>query len=313
MKCIKPLDLAHGAVSCGQCLPCRINRRRIWTGRLMLEALGHGDAVFVTLTYSEEEVPLLPGSGLQTLVPDDLTLFMKRLRKDHGQFRQSLCGSRAAARLRFFAVGEYGEQTFRPHYHAIIYGLSELESQTVAKAWQTKKEQPKGFIEVSAFNERRASYVAGYCTKKMVQEDDPRLRGRHPEFSRQSRRPGIGAKLIWLDSKKTIPGPLLETYTTKRGATVLAEYGDVLPEYRIDGKLYPLPDYWKRDLRKALGLPETLSEIRKVRPDAGRPLEGMPDAPELRHRWRRYEQKAKQFKEATKRPHHTRLGPRPRL
>lgn len=45
-----------------------------------------------------------------------------------------------------------------------------------------------------------AQYVAGYTLKKMTKDDDPRLqRGNsflHPEFSRKSLKPGLGAGMI---------------------------------------------------------------------------------------------------------------------
>lgn len=41
-----------------------------------------------------------------------------------------------------------------------------------------------------------ARYLGGYVTKKMSKKEDPRLDGRFPEFSRQSRRPGVGAPLV---------------------------------------------------------------------------------------------------------------------
>ena len=42
----------------------------------------------------------------------DFQLFMKRLRKKYSDDR-----------IRFYACGEYGSETFRPHYHAILFGL----------------------------------------------------------------------------------------------------------------------------------------------------------------------------------------------
>ena len=42
---------------CGQCLPCRVNKRRLWTNRIMLESMCHDDNAFVTLTYNDDNIP----------------------------------------------------------------------------------------------------------------------------------------------------------------------------------------------------------------------------------------------------------------
>lgn len=70
-------------------MPCRINKRRIWTTRLFLESLVHRSSIFFTLTYRDE---CLPEGG--NLNPRDMTLFLKRLRK-----------AVAPLRIRFFIVG----------------------------------------------------------------------------------------------------------------------------------------------------------------------------------------------------------------
>lgn len=164
-------DLATDGIPfpCGQCLPCRINKRRVWTHRLMLESYVHTDSVFVTLTYAPEH---LPGNG--TLIKRDLQLYLKRLRK-----------ALSPRTIRYYAAGEYGEQSYRPHYHLIIFGTSfNLDADLLAKCW------PYGLVHVGTFSSDSASYVAGYVTKKVVGKSD--IQGRIPEFALMSRKPGIG-------------------------------------------------------------------------------------------------------------------------
>lgn len=49
--------LRHGILtSCGQCLPCRVKYRRLWTHRCLLEQRMHSDSSFLTLTYSDEKM-----------------------------------------------------------------------------------------------------------------------------------------------------------------------------------------------------------------------------------------------------------------
>ncbi len=150
---------------CGQCLPCRINKRRLWTHRLMLESYLHAENIFITLTYADEYLP-----ENATLVKGDLQRFFKRLRH--------YCRS---AKIRYYACGEYGSKTRRPHYHAIIFGLGLSDGCLVAQAW------PFGRVHVGDCNVHTAQYVAGYVTKKFVKKDDARVQ----EYSTMSRKPGL--------------------------------------------------------------------------------------------------------------------------
>lgn len=65
---------------CGQCIGCRLARSREWAIRCTHEAFMFDDKCFITLTYDNEHLPYSE-SGLPTLHREDLTLFLKRLRK----------------------------------------------------------------------------------------------------------------------------------------------------------------------------------------------------------------------------------------
>lgn len=175
MLCRKPFVSAGHAFPCGQCMPCRFNRRRMWTHRLMLERLCHLDACFVTLTYDDEH---LPEGG--NLVKEDMQLFLKG-------FRRAI----EPIRIRFYGVGEYGDKSWRPHYHLFLYGIGPSCEAVVRKVWG------KGLVHVGTVTHDSASYIAGYTVKKLTKKDDPRLEGRQPEFCRMSLKPGIGADAMW--------------------------------------------------------------------------------------------------------------------
>lgn len=192
-------------VPCGSCIGCRSDQGREWAIRLMHEALLHpGAAWFITLTYSPEN---LPENG--SLQPADCQLFFKRFRKKQRN------------RIRYFLCGEYGEVTDRPHYHAIILGAPLLDkrhigdrngfpvwtSQLLESTWE------HGLVDVTSVTWKTASYVAGYVTKKAKERSDPTKHLRvdpdtgeivelTKEFSRMSRRPGLGRDYLeryWRD------------------------------------------------------------------------------------------------------------------
>lgn len=244
MPCIKPIyvESARSAVACGQCQPCRIRRKREWTARMLLESIAHRDVCFVTLTYRDEDLPTKPGldgAPVATLLPGHLERWVRKLRRRGHAFR-------------YFAVGEYGDQSWRPHYHAIMFGLDAAKFLPVfERTWE------RGFVSASHANGMRMAYTAGYAVKKMTAEDDDRLNGRHPEFRRMSLKPTIG-----------YPGLdfLEEVYRNNPGMMMaLRARGDIFATVRFQGKRYPLDAYITRKLRERLGVP-VLAEDRDTLP-----------------------------------------------
>lgn len=166
--------------------------------------------VFVTLTYRDEKMPWTSadGMGAPTLAPSDTQLFMKRLNKE--------AKARFGWQQRFFLVGEYGDRTWRPHYHAAFFNFPACARgntkqslsgrylweeccsvcRMVGSRWQL------GDVGIGKLDQARARYLGGYVVKKMTRKEDARLDGRHPEFSRQSRggsrkgSHGIGASVV---------------------------------------------------------------------------------------------------------------------
>lgn len=234
MLCLHPI---HDSFACGQCMNCRINNQRIWACRILLESYYHPTSIFVTLTYDDKHCPVTE-SGLGTLIPDHPKKFVINLNK------------RSSLKYRYFAVGEYGEKSWRPHYHLILFGASLDDAAIIAKKWK------KGFSSVSELNSERAQYVAQYTTKKMT-KTHPTLGDRYPEFIRTSREKlvgGIGAPSV---------GWLAAMHRRREGRKLLTEMGDVWKAVRIDGKIWPLGPYLRTRLRQRLGVPE-LSEERQI-------------------------------------------------
>lgn len=196
-----PGKLERIALPCGQCIGCRLERSREWAVRCVYEASLYQNNCFITLTYDPEHLP--PDMSLKK---KDWQDFMKRLRKHYPD-----------KKIRFFACGEYGGQTFRPHYHAILfnhdfidlieetkmteYGLSRYKhSPTLEKIWG------KGLCSVGEMTFESAAYCARYCLKK-VNGDAAEWHyfGREPEFALMSRMPGLAAEW-WNKFKKDVTG-----------------------------------------------------------------------------------------------------------
>lgn len=234
MLCSKPFRLGVSEFGCGQCMPCRLNRRRLWTARIMLESQLHSASSFVTLTYDEDHLP-----DDRSVSVRHVQLFLKRVR-DYVY----------PAKVRYFIVGEYGDLTLRPHYHAILFGVD--DNALVSKCWTL------GNVHSGTLTEQSAAYVVSYTVKRMTSVDDVRLRGRKPEFARMSLKPGIGAGAV---------GTIADVMTSKVGSDYVSKQGDVVSVIRTDGKVYPLGRYIRGQLRNASGVdnPDKLSYQIKLR------------------------------------------------
>lgn len=185
-------------IPCGKCSGCRLQRSREWANRCMLELEYHKSSYFVTLTYDDAHVPIHYYSDPETgealpsmsLVKRDFQLFMKRLRKKFGEG------------IRFFAAGEYGSQTFRPHYHAIIFGLELYDLVPYKRSAQgfqyfnsasLQEVWPNGFAVVAPVTWETCAYTARYVMKKLTGPEAEFYENFNivPEFSLMSRKPGI--------------------------------------------------------------------------------------------------------------------------
>lgn len=226
----------------GQCMACRIRLTREWAVRAMHESTFHEHCVFATLTYSDENLPF-PG----TLVPDHLTKFHKRLRKRR-------------PRLRLLACGEYGDDTKRPHYHGLYFGLH-LDDKELLKMVDGKPLYRSDKLDklwghgmcnfYDTITPQSAGYVAGYTKKKTgaqaeefytwMDDETGEIRTLAPEFKTQSNRPGIGEPFVMKWIKDIFPRD----------------------EVILDGKAIPPPRYYEKLCEKHF--PDLWLETKKRR------------------------------------------------
>lgn len=196
----RPLNLP-----CGQCVGCRLERSRQWAVRCTHEKQFHEEAAFLTLTYSDDD---LPDAG--SLLHYDVQCFMKKLRrhvvrhlpkckiptaKKSGRvsvLKQNANGLRWNLEvkfkrrekklnvnyLRYYMCGEYGEKTRRAHYHMCLYGWTPKDqtyyttsgSKIKSKIFTSKtldKIWGKGHCYIGDITFESAAYVARYILKKV--------------------------------------------------------------------------------------------------------------------------------------------------
>ena len=228
MRCFNGISLQDQVVPCGQCMACRVNRGRIWSTRILCEQLMHPvRSWFVTLTYDDDNVPVT-ADHVPNLRRPEFEAWLKSTRRKAGPFR-------------YYAVGEYGDRTLRPHYHMALFPASDRQASRILDCWQL------GFTSSTEINAARARYLAQYTTKKLTSADDERLsEGQEPEFRTSSTHPGLGYAIV---------GPIVARYRTASGRKIIEERGDVERCIRIDAKVHPLGDYLLGKIRAELGIP----------------------------------------------------------
>lgn len=206
--------LRYQLIPCRHCWACHLNYAKDWATRLTYECKYHEHRYFITLTYDEEHLPLFEsmkyidkdgqvsifendGTWTGSLVPEDMTKFIKKLRKFYN-----------VDGIKYFYAGEYGEKTERPHYHMILFGAPlnmknwhsfhidgnhklHWKDSDIEKMWG------KGMIDIAEVEWASCAYVARYCMKKINNENDSveyAKVGKIKEYVRMSRRPGIGVR-----------------------------------------------------------------------------------------------------------------------
>lgn len=213
---------------CGNCVGCRADKTLSWSVRCQHEAKCWDENIVATLTYDPKKLP-----PLGQLDPVHLQSFIKRLRRFY-----------TGERIRFFAVGEYGDDSSRPHYHALLYNIKPVDwkpygqyfaSDILTEIWG------HGNVVLDNLTPQSCSYVAGYALKKIKAADRREVRELIdpatgecayyvPPFLRMSNRPGIGA--LWFEKFKS---DLLRGYLPHGGKKLK------IPRYYADKlkTLYP--------------------------------------------------------------------------
>lgn len=196
-------------IPCGSCISCKVSRAAEMANRCMLEMNYHDEACFVTLTYDDDHIIRSNYTNVstgetgitETLFKKHYQDFFKRLRKAYPDNN-----------IRYVLCGEYGENTLRPHYHAIIFGYwprdaklyslnhrnqALFTSEELCKLWK------KGYVVVGNCTRDSANYVSRYVTKKLygdLADQEYLSKGRIPPFLVSSKRPAIGKQ--WYDENK---------------------------------------------------------------------------------------------------------------
>lgn len=191
MNCFAPITVKNPKVSgpefirvpCGKCEACVQNRASQWYTRLLMQWRDSQCAVFVTLTYSDENLPIRIGADgfpVADVSKEDIRYFLVRLRR---YLRPD-----QSRKMKYFLISEYGPapQTgivHRPHYHGLFFNLEPESYDVLTFAWK------KGFTTFSLVTEGRIKYVSGYMTEKLFVPS-----GAAPLFSNISQ--GIGLSYV---------------------------------------------------------------------------------------------------------------------
>lgn len=212
---------------CGRCLHCKINKSREWTNRLLLENMCSSFSSFLTLTYNDDHIP---DNG--NLEPVHLRNFIQTLRRKTHENQK----------LRYFAVGEYGETTWRPHYHVALFSNDWLSPLQISGSWS------KGFLHQGELTKESARYITGYITKKITKPYYEHLGDRLPEFMRCSKKGGgIGYGAIQQIAKKL----KCDKHFKPR----------IIRELKVGKSCLPLGRYLTEKLSVALGITESQKSL----------------------------------------------------
>lgn len=226
MYCLTPFskrDEVTGKWStfpCGKCPACLARHRSEWIFRITQEWKRWKSCAFVTLTYDDDNLRL----------PDKRTfqLFMKRLRQKMDN------------KLVYYACSEYGDKSFRPHFHAVFFGSwidHDRFKRLIFESW------PFGLID---YVPHLSPKIVSYVTKYMLKSDRDRLAalGLPDNFRLMSK--GLGRS--WLEN----PENHVQTLNNlENGRWSVSVNGDpiALPRYYRD-KIVGVTDSLKSFVKK---------------------------------------------------------------
>lgn len=151
--------LKYVTAACGKCYECRKQKARAWQVRMSEETRHNPNALFVTLTISDESFnEIAKKYKLKTdeeCIKKMIRLWLERVRKTT---KKSL--------KHWFTTEQGGNRTERYHLHGIVWGAK--DTTLITELWKY------GFVFIGSFvNEQTINYITKYITKKDL---------KHPNF-----------------------------------------------------------------------------------------------------------------------------------
>lgn len=154
-------------VPCGHCIECLRQWSQDWRFRLEQERKHSDTCLYLTLTFRPECIPVRfndeVGEWQSYVSKRDVQLFLKRVRKHCPALKDN---------LRYFAVGEYGGDFNRAHYHLVLFighnigwNYSQFH-RLFSYCWN------QGFIKLKVTEPRNIKYVTKYLNKL---DDSPHI------------------------------------------------------------------------------------------------------------------------------------------
>lgn len=255
-------------VPCNKCLACKMRKSAEWAARAAQEAEYYpdGERWFITFTYDEDNLPRYyealgeiitggnPIGGTPTLYHKDMQNLFKRIRD--AERKKAKREGREERKIKFLMSGEYGDQTGRPHYHAIIFGLK-IDDLTPTKTdrgvihyksnWLQAK-WGKGIVDIEEYSLTNAQYVAQYTVKKAY------------GFQAQQKYKELGIRAPYL----VVSNGFSERWVTEHEAEILAGRGESYLPTKSGTRIAPPSAYAQRKLRRK----RTAAEIEQRQKDA---------------------------------------------
>lgn len=213
--CLSPINLkkksarltysqtSTNVVPCGRCAHCLRKRVNDWAFRMLQELKQSKSAVFLTLTYDNDNLPIDLFTNMYIdyetgeiteytypqpyLKKDDFQLFMKRLRKSVPKIKYIKKNGKTGYKsdIKYYACGEYGNNnTKRPHYHAVVFNLpmEYLQKYSIIhNLWS------HGIVHFGDCNIATIKYVCKYINKRINKKNTDKPQ----EFSLMSKNIGL--------------------------------------------------------------------------------------------------------------------------
>lgn len=137
--------------ACGKCSHCLENARERWLLRLAYHLKSCWLGVHCTLQFSDDFL------GDNVLDKSELQRFFKRLRH-HFSFS-------------YYAIGEYGTQDHRKHYHVAFFVNDKISfkqfNDYVTSSW------PYGYVYFTRLKRRRLAYILHYHIRPKIVDEKP--------------------------------------------------------------------------------------------------------------------------------------------